>query len=112
KIGLEGNARRALQHVHTPPPQPVAVAAKQSHHRQANGAGAVRGPRSKHAVRPRIARWRTHQFITLAPIENPKNVEMRKPLDVFQASFEFGKDFEPALFLMLRSQPARDLVSF
>src|SRR5207302_5624291 len=106
-----------------PHAEPVAVAAKQPHHGQADGAGAVGRSRSKHAVRARIAGRRTQQFVTLVvtlvitlamilAMEKPKNVEMRKPFDVLQARPKFRKDFEKALFLMLRPQPARDLVRF
>src|SRR5579864_4374596 len=81
-------------------------------HRQSNGIRPSRGSSSKYAVRSIVRRGRSEQFELSGSIEDPENDQVGKAVNIREAGFELGKNFQRPFGLVFCAETLGDLCRF
>src|SRR6185437_14128928 len=110
EIGLDIQDGGSVEHVQATDVQEGTLTAQELDHSEADGIWASRRAGGEYSMWPVVNGWGAEQFETLRAVKFPNNEKMGKSFDVGESRFQFGKDFQQALRVVLCAKPLRNLL--
>ena len=110
QVGLNIENRRVVEHVDTPHGEHRAFSLQQLDDGQADRIWASRRPCREDPMRAIVAGGCSDEGDFFGAVKRPDDNQVRKPLDIGEAGFQFGSDLERALGLVVRAETLRDLL--